>query len=157
MFGKSPVLPGYQILSTRVAKDNRSAVLCDTQVRRQLVHELPEMEELVAPSVSAEIEIGQFVIYPLSSAERQSVATTAGETVSKYSPSWSLPSKVLLVKDKQLEVVEYATGKVRKVPLTQVRKLPVDIPEPLKQLNWQHIIHHLPLRWKARCKCAPCL
>eukprot|EP00921_Rhytidocystis_pertsovi_P020267 GHVQ01032170.1.p1 GENE.GHVQ01032170.1~~GHVQ01032170.1.p1 ORF type:complete len:113 (-),score=11.70 GHVQ01032170.1:1035-1373(-) len=103
MFGKSPVLPGYQILSTSVAEDNRSAVLCDRQVRRQLVHELPEMEELVAPSVSAEIEIGQFLIYPLSSAERQSIATTAGETVSKYSPSWSLPSKVLWPKSESCQ------------------------------------------------------
>eukprot|EP00921_Rhytidocystis_pertsovi_P019065 GHVQ01030197.1.p1 GENE.GHVQ01030197.1~~GHVQ01030197.1.p1 ORF type:complete len:123 (+),score=19.13 GHVQ01030197.1:1052-1420(+) len=70
----------------------------------------------------------------------------------KYLPRWSLPAKVLVVGDKQLEVVEYITGQRRKAAVSQCRMLSCEVPDGLREINWQHMTHSLPARWHPNFK-----
>eukprot|EP00921_Rhytidocystis_pertsovi_P026402 GHVQ01042596.1.p1 GENE.GHVQ01042596.1~~GHVQ01042596.1.p1 ORF type:complete len:311 (-),score=25.49 GHVQ01042596.1:43-900(-) len=147
MFGTPPVLPGFQVLSRVSSEENRLSNLYDGRVRRLLSYQMPPGEGLPRAVEAASLKVGDFVLFPLSPHDVQT-DSIAGVSL-KYQPRWSLPAKILAVKDKQLEVAEYVTGRIRKAPVAQCQKLPVDIPESLKQLNWQHIVHHLPRRWVA--------
>eukprot|EP00921_Rhytidocystis_pertsovi_P000480 GHVQ01000908.1.p1 GENE.GHVQ01000908.1~~GHVQ01000908.1.p1 ORF type:complete len:306 (+),score=12.82 GHVQ01000908.1:1010-1927(+) len=151
------VIPKERKLQTETAVDSstaqagvssetsRLANLHDSRVRRYLSYHLSPADQLECSADTVSLKVGDFVLFPRSPPEIHSQDTVA--LSEKYQARWSLPAKILEVKDKQLQVVEYVTGRVRKVPVTQWRKLPVDIPQPLRQLNWQHILHHLPRRW----------
>lgn len=145
LFGMVPILPGFQSLSSATPEEQRRAVLEDQKIRRRISAALPDPTESQNLG-SREISHGDFVIYALSQAEIDARSTSA--TSSKYLPRWSLPSKVIAVKDKQIKVVEYISGKDRLVPISECRILPTDIPDPLLRLNWEHITHRLPNRYK---------
>ena len=85
------------------------------------------------------------------------MADQGAQESKKYTATWSLPSKIIHVGKGQLEVLEYGTGHERKVPASQVRLLPLDVPQGLRELNWTHIHHYLPKRWIQPCElgCLP--
>lgn len=100
----------------------------------------------IPPLASDTFSVGQFVVFPRSFYE-QSTAEPTANIANTYYAKWSLPSKVMHVKNRQLQVVEYGTGRRRLVPTSQCRGLPSDIPSGVKELNWSHIQHTLPRCW----------
>eukprot|EP00923_Selenidium_pygospionis_P049061 GHVN01084456.1.p1 GENE.GHVN01084456.1~~GHVN01084456.1.p1 ORF type:complete len:155 (+),score=20.32 GHVN01084456.1:338-802(+) len=87
---------------------------------------------------------GDFVVYLRSDHERATLDESPYSF--KYSPKWSLPANVQSAGNGVLHVVEYGTGVERKVPLSQVKLLPKDLPPAILKVNWEHIKHCLPTR-----------
>eukprot|EP00921_Rhytidocystis_pertsovi_P011475 GHVQ01018536.1.p1 GENE.GHVQ01018536.1~~GHVQ01018536.1.p1 ORF type:complete len:380 (-),score=29.14 GHVQ01018536.1:233-1372(-) len=126
LFGTPPVLPGFQTMTSAVGEDSRLALLNEATVRRQLSHTLPRLEEAKClDSDTSSIRVGDFVLFPRSPAEI--TRDSHIEVCTKYQAKWSLPARVIAVNDKQLDVVEYVTGRSRKAPISQCKKLPTDI------------------------------
>lgn len=152
MFGKPPVLPGWQGLSSEESELSRKYLLRHGELHRHLEAFLPKDSELVGvDEKGSNLKLNDFVVFPYGDYEKRQ-ADSGSEMSPKYTPLWSLPSRVIRVGTKQVQVVEYGTGRLRKVPFAQCRKLPTDIPSGLKELNWTHIHHHLPKRWRAPIK-----
>ena len=145
MFGKPPILPGFQSLSSVVPEENRSTELRLRNTIRNLRPHLPAENTLVSASDKTDIQVGDFILYPRSGYEQ---AAFGSDKVSKYNASWSLPCKVVDISSNQLSVVEYGTGRARKVAKSQVQRLPTEVPSAIQRINWDHIAHQLPRRWK---------
>ncbi len=67
-------------------------------------------------------------------------------TTKKFQPKWSIPAKVIEVRDLQLKV--QLLGKpdeiCRLIPISQVRRLPCEIPASLAQLHMKNIEIEMP-------------
>lgn len=145
LFGKPPVLPGLQGLMAVEPEDQRLSRHHYRRARELLIPFQVSPDEASPVAEGRVVKVGDFVIYPLSDYEKGN-AVQASSCLS-YSPDWSLPCRVQQVKDKQLVVAEYGTNRNRRVPQSQVKLVPQDLPPGLAELNWSHIQHHLPLRW----------
>lgn len=147
-FGKPPILPGWQSLSVDEPEHRRRALIAHGEAQRELEAFLTKPSETTPLSGggAGQVKVGDFVIFPYGDYEKHQ-ADIESTTSSKYTADWSFPSKVLKGGSKQLQVVEYGTGRLRKVAVAQCRKLPMSIPRGLKELNWEHIHHRLPKRW----------
>lgn len=134
LFGLEPTFPGWQCLKQEISEDSR------TITRSEARHRLILKSELVARDVELtdvpQFKVGQWVVFYLSDYEKTKTTGKEGITSFKYSPSWSLPCRVIEVKDKVLIVAEMGLlGYHRQVPITQVKALKEKIPEPLAELN----------------------
>ena len=142
LFGKPLQLPGLQDFAVLVPEDSRRESLNIASAIRQLAPHLPDPQSFVRP---VSLEVGDFVIFPRSPHEID--YGSSGTEITKYTPTWSLPSRVLEVHDQQILVREFATNRDRRVPFSSVRRLPTEVPPSIAQLNWHHIKHSLPRRW----------
>eukprot|EP00915_Cephaloidophora_sp_WS-2016_P009155 GHVH01012971.1.p2 GENE.GHVH01012971.1~~GHVH01012971.1.p2 ORF type:complete len:133 (+),score=13.29 GHVH01012971.1:565-963(+) len=70
-----------------------------------------------APTPVVTFQVGDIVLFPRTPFERSRDSPPAvGEALmSKYLPTWSLPSRVIRVRETTLEVLEVGTGRQRSV------------------------------------------
>jgi hypothetical protein len=109
-------------------------------IRRQLEQEDVKLVK------KEQYDVGQWVVYALSEYERKKRDAESGNlTIDKYSPTWSMPCKVVQVKDKALEVVHIgAPDYIRQVPISGCRLLEGPVPEALAKLNVELIKKYEP-------------
>eukprot|EP00923_Selenidium_pygospionis_P008227 GHVN01013897.1.p1 GENE.GHVN01013897.1~~GHVN01013897.1.p1 ORF type:complete len:1133 (+),score=49.16 GHVN01013897.1:160-3558(+) len=146
LFGKPPVLPGFQPYALVTPEIVRREALKEKRARDLLMPHVEEHGELKEMPARSTVLEGDFVLFPRADHER--LACTDAPYSLKYSPQLSLPAKVLRVGKGTATVVEYGTGRQRQVPLSSVRKLPVELPPELIKLNWEYMNHFLPRRWR---------
>lgn len=132
LFGFEPTLPGWQCY--RNQHDGQLRLLQREEMRQQQLLKAQLDREEYKLSKSSDIQVGDWVVYYLSKYEKK--ATTLESNSPKYSPSWSLPAKVVAVKSTYVQVQNWGShGLPRQVPLTQVRKLSGNLPPSLQQLT----------------------
>lgn len=129
-----------QTLSSTFDENSRLVNLEEQKVVRRVQNISHFFEKT---STSTTFRHGQFVIFPRSFYEQSTLEPTS-DIANKYYAKWGLPARIVKVKSNQLEVVEYATGCICRVPASQCRILPDDIPPGIRELNWDHIQHSLP-------------
>ena len=134
LFGIEPTFPGWQQLKKEVDESLRSVS------RQEARHRLLIHDELIARDISLmdspTFVPGQWIAYYLSGYERSKVHNVESQTSLKYSPTWSLPCRIAQVKDNVLIVHEMGLkGFERQVPISQVKLLKSEIPEPLAEVN----------------------
>eukprot|EP00923_Selenidium_pygospionis_P053269 GHVN01092275.1.p1 GENE.GHVN01092275.1~~GHVN01092275.1.p1 ORF type:complete len:339 (+),score=12.81 GHVN01092275.1:69-1085(+) len=145
LLGKPPVLPGFQHLTVVTTEDSRKSALKTRRARDALLPHLEGLgEEGKTQEVPEKVKLGDFVIYLRSDYERTRM--DEGAQSFRYSPKWSLPAKVTQVGTGVLRLLEYGTAQERKVPISQVKVLPVDLPLTIRKINWEHIQHCFPRR-----------
>lgn len=136
LFGMEPTMPGWQSLQWQ-----EKAV--EVRVPKLQEHRKKEMVRLMLLKdehlrlTRDKIKIGDWIVYLITDAERPSIHD-------KYSMSWSLPAKVVELKDKACVVLEWLVAKPRQVPLAHVRKLQGEVPASLQPLNYRALTKELP-------------
>jgi len=109
-----------------------------------------EAKELEPETHIPKIEIGDTILFYRSTYERtRDTADPRASGITKYDPTWSLPSRVNKIKDKQVNCTEIGTGYSRDVPISQCRLLPKDIPPSLEKINAEFLRTGLPRRLPA--------
>jgi hypothetical protein len=111
---------------------------------------IKEIKELEQKMHVPKIEVGDSILFYRSNYERaRDTADPRASGVTKYDPTWSLPSRVNKVKDKQVNCTEIGTGYSRDVPISQCRLLPKDYPPSLEKINKEFLHTGLPRRLPA--------
>eukprot|EP00916_Digyalum_oweni_P009873 GHVL01016630.1.p1 GENE.GHVL01016630.1~~GHVL01016630.1.p1 ORF type:complete len:169 (-),score=6.04 GHVL01016630.1:253-759(-) len=133
-----PLLPGWQYLHKTVEEDARRAMLNEKRHKTFLMYRLIN-EGYEAKKVSNP-KVGSWVVFPLSGYEK----SKQDETSLKYAVGWSLPHKVVIMKDKALHCQMWGDpSRIRQVPLNSVRKLEGQMSSSIANLN-----EELLERWK---------
>jgi hypothetical protein len=91
--------------------------------------------------------MGDWVVYYMPRGMMKKVKPmedTADLDDSKYSFSWSLPAKVVEVRDKVLIVRDWGTEIERQVPVAHTRKLEGQVPPSLQQLTTKMLEYEVP-------------
>lgn len=137
LFGFEPVFPGWQAWRTEVDEDVRVARQAEMRVR-SLVQEVLDENQLKSGRKDCEFSVGDWIVFWLSDYESL-VAHENSKMVqyaAKFSPTWSLPSKIVEVRSETLVVAELgARSATRQIPLRLVRKLKTRLPAVLSELN----------------------
>jgi transposase InsO family protein len=136
LFGMEPTLPGWQQLRRSIPEKGRKAVINDRRMRDMMKAQV--RTELIAKSEPDEVEVGDIVVYSLSQYEqRRGQDVTKGEPSNALAPKWSLPCKVLAVKDKTVDVaLTGVSGAVRQVPFSMLRILKGPITPTMMDFNY---------------------
>lgn len=152
MFGYEARLPGFQEYSPLAGEGNianvRKSVADGKKARYTEM-----MKETMQTSAKETFKAGDTIVYLLSEYEKQRYSEMFGCKTS-YKPNWSFPHKVVKVVDKvlhcaPLEGTESSKDTFRQVPVTQVRKLKLPVPESLANLDWGKLQYDVPHRpWK---------
>ena len=140
MFGFEPIMPGWQS-KRRDTQVTRAHTLKEARERRQ-VQELLLKEER---TLSAEtIRQDDWVVHPLSQYEL-SIQADMLKSSRKYCGRWSLPCKVLEVKDRVAIVSPLGDPlRVRQVPIAQLKLLEKEVPRSLEPLLVEQITKEMP-------------
>eukprot|EP01071_Lankesteria_metandrocarpae_P012352 Lankesteria_metandrocarpae@DN5742_c0_g1_i1.p1 len=141
LFGFEPTLPGWQkywdqhdgILRNQWQFEHRQQQL----LRQQLANTIRGIGK------TTNIKVGGWIVYYLSAAELR--AEHYGEGMLKYTPHWSLPAKVIEVKDTTTVVQDWGQpNERRQLPLAHVRSLEGPVPLSLQQLALQMLEYKTP-------------
>lgn len=141
LFGMEATLPGWQGLQ------HQDKCLSSRHLKRReerlkaIYRESLMQEQQVTLQVTENIKEGDWIVYLLSGYEQKALEGSE----SKYSPSWSLPAKVIKLKDRVC-VVKTWQQRERQVPFTQVRVLRGTVHPMLAELNLNQLRYQLPFR-----------
>lgn len=146
LFGFEPTLPGWQFFRRKEDASVRKATMREHR-HHQLIRSQINYEELKVSPLVLVLKPGDWVVYELSDYERKAASKENPTTLtsSKYLPSWSLPSKVLEVKDKVVivQLMGQATSS-RQVPINNTRRLTNPLSDILFNVNLRHIERNEP-------------
>jgi hypothetical protein len=151
IFGCELALPGWQTLDESpdlaTKQKNIHAVRMDAAVRQVLLH---HKVFCASPDEEPEsVKPGDWVRWKLGGYEKSSVAGSAAITSTlKFQPKWSLPAKVVSVRDKvaQLQPLGSVFSTLRRAPIRQLRLLPTRMPSSIAHLNLENIFREKPLK-----------
>jgi hypothetical protein len=139
LMGFEPSFPGAQLFANANDMDH-SRLVAVNQARAQAVARAnfdSQQDLKVIPPLS--YAIGDWVVYLLPNYERKVKENLA----TKFTKIWSLPAKIVAVKDKVLDVAEWPGRKIIQVPLSKVRILQGSVPESLREVNLMQLESHL--------------
>lgn len=132
LFGTEPSLPGWQryrasdpIQRERLQETRLRAIYAD-QLRRE------------SPGLMKETKfcVGDWIVYWRGNHRHLEDVTTEQVVSNKFSSEWSLPARVVEVKDKVLMVHPWGRPNTRhQVPITKLRILQGEVPPSLQLLN----------------------
>jgi hypothetical protein len=149
LFGFEPTFPGWQRLKS--ISDPEKRILSRSEVRHRILIRSSLIQDKAMIVESPKYVIDDWIVYYLSKYERSKVAANNDEALTKYSPSWSLPCRVIQVKDKVLIVREMGLpDHERQVPIAQVKLLKPIVPEPLAELNLKLLKLCAPVHYKSK-------
>lgn len=152
LFGSEPALPGWQPYMWTNEDDVRRSK--QREIRLKALIRAKVAKELELKGIgTAKVAIGDWVVFVYSDYEqsKKSRGTDALTAGNKYSPSWSLPAKVVRISDKVCHVTELGRDiEPRQVPMTQITKLEGPVPPTLARLNIAHIQKDNPRFVRAR-------
>ncbi len=149
MFGCEMGLPGWQKLTLPGGRERKLASIIRVRLECAVRARLREFETF-RPRAREGTEVvkeGDWVRFKLSPSEAAQHSGSAGMTTTeKLQPRWSLPAKVLEVKDKQLtiQLLGRPNEPQRDIALTQVEILPTEIPQCLAELQMENIVNEAP-------------
>lgn len=132
LMGFNLVLPGWQQMrmeSLEQIQTNKMAAQMEKVMRGQMLDY--GLNRLVEPEKYQE---GDLVVTMLPEAKRGQGYDGTG-LGRAYTASWSLPARVMKVKDGQLQVMYYGKGTMALVPIRQCRRLEGEIPTSLAAEN----------------------
>lgn len=152
LFGIEPTLPGWQPYAWNHPDQLRKAKLRELRYCAIIRNRLDLDDQLKMKDHVVSLKPGDWVVFTLSEYERKTTKANDREPkVHKFLAGWSLPAKVVKVKDKVCYVQELGkTQEPRQVPLSQTRKLEGPIPPTLVQININHIKRENPRFVKAK-------
>lgn len=131
LFGFEPTLPGWQ--KYRDQHDGELRKQRQLEIRQQHLLRSQLMDETNKLCSVVNLEVGDWIVFYLSSFEKTAAHRTSSESSLKYSPSWSLPAKVMKVQQEVVHACEWGSPHVvRQVPKSQVRKLEGAVPASLQ-------------------------
>jgi hypothetical protein len=134
IFGMELALPGWQKYQREQSDKDIRKVTFETERLHQCARAQFARERAENAAANVSVAPGDWVVYHLSAYEKGTLET--GNLNEKSKAGWSLPAKILSVKDKVCELLPWgarATG--RQVPLALVRKLEGTLPAVLAAAN----------------------
>jgi hypothetical protein len=147
MFGFEPVFPGWQQYQT--VSDSAAIARQQQEMRQRALVK----SRLLAQGFQAkekQVKVGDWVVFILSDYEKKCITLfSKSPNAEAHTTNWSLPAKVVEVKDKAL--VCHVMGRpydVRQVSSSSVKVLSGMIPSTLVNLNLEMIDKDTPVRTK---------
>jgi len=152
LFGMEPTLPGWQHYAWSHGDEVRRAKLRELRYMSLIRSRLNLEDQLKIKEHVVSVKCGDWVVFVLSEYEKKQTLANDDKLIAhKFSAGWSLPAKVIKVKDKICSVqVLGRNQEPRQVPLSQVRKLEGPVPPTLIQINVNHIKRENPRFIKAK-------
>ena len=147
LFGKNMTIPGFQLLTPYLSEKDRLHALRLQAFVKEVEPHLPQFPEYGEGDRSKEVQVGDFCVFERPEPD-QRMFNPGKSSAHAYGLRWSLPARIMEVKDTQVTVKEYATNVVRKVPLNKILLLPQDAPPSLQKINWEHIKITMPNTWQ---------
>lgn len=162
MFGFEPTFPGWSAF--RESTDSATRLLKLNEARfRRLVGIALEEQYCNDSNNFHKPNIGSWVVYPLTPLERKGPHMDNLDNITEYdkrgpfkwSPTWSLPAKVIQIQDNVAFVRDLGIDrKLRQMPFSKLRVLPTRLPSALQDLNLRLIEATCPQRlrdiWRSR-------
>jgi RNase H-like domain found in reverse transcriptase/Reverse transcriptase (RNA-dependent DNA polymerase)/Integrase zinc binding domain/Integrase core domain len=148
VYGTELVFPGWQRLAPSNTPLRAKYVQNELRLQSMLTERLVQ-EERQLENAAADVQVGTWVVFPLGEHESKFVSHPH-VTNDKYSPKWSLPAKVLQVKEAALTVATLGCPeRTRDVPRAACRKLKYDVPASLVNLALETLNYEAPRYAKA--------
>ena len=154
IFGMEISLPGWQRHTEKLSAMTRLAKMHDMRARKMMQEVLRSQEHLQLVNAS-ELKVGEWVVYWLTPRERrQDLADGTG--LAKYTAEWSMPVRVIEIKNRAVIVAERDEGGIpRQVPLRHVRRLASSKPLSLEAVH-QQVYMRESARFRRVPEWAPC-
>jgi hypothetical protein len=160
MFGVEMILPGWQRLTLPGGRESKMSSLMRVRLENAVRARLREFEEFRPRprETSFDVKVNDWVRFKLSPTEAaQHAGSALVTTTEKLQPRWSLPAKVVSVRDKRVTVqlLGRPNEPQRDVPMTQIELMPTEIPESLAELHMSNITNESPRQARLHLRGVP--
>ena len=130
------ILPGWQWGSLSLPASDRLELL---KQDRMLALARNVVETETVRDGRSEVSVGDVVVHQLSDYEKPIIGVHPDSASGKFQAAFSGPARVVEVKDKAIIVKPlWSLGDARQVPVSQVKILPMYLPQTLKDLATKH-------------------
>ncbi len=133
LHGFEPTLPGLQSFQTSSEPSDHLVKLASLRANALCRANLQAEDKLITVQKKSPIKVGDWVVYLLPTSKEK----VKQDLSNKFSKLWSLPAKVVAVRDQQLTVSTWSTNIKVDIPVAKARVLQGDVPISLLKLNMQ--------------------
>lgn len=135
LHGFEPTLPGLQFLQSGSNDPTSHLDDLNSLHNNALCRKSLSSAQFNVVQSKSPIKVGDWIVYLLPTAGEK----VKQDLVNKFSKLWSLPAKVISIRDRQLTVTTWHSKIKVDVPLAKVRLLQGDVPLSLRELNLQQL------------------
>lgn len=134
LHGCEPNLPGLQGFQQRQSSTDHLTYLEHLRahnIQRQLLKENPHLE-LVRKT---QVKLNDWVVYLLPDYKEN----IKQDLISKFSHRWSLPAKIIAIKNNQITVENWGNKRQVEIPISRIKHLQGNVPFSLQKINLKEL------------------